>query len=124
MYETRTMALEIRKMTIVAIVVVAIGAFVIYPSGLKSISMGILIGGFSGLWGFAMIVSLCERIDGSTMNAKAYAFRSYTRRYLMYAVVFVLSVSQGANIFALLAGMLLHKGSILLYTWKHRKEDD
>ena len=72
MYETRTMALEIRKMTIVAIVVVAIGAFVIYPSGLKSISMGILIGGFSGLWGFAMIVSLCEKIDGSTMNAIPY----------------------------------------------------
>lgn len=124
MSETRTMAMEIRKMTILMILLAAIGAFVVYPNGLKSISLGILIGGFSGLWGFSMIISLCEKIDGSTMNAKAYAFRSYTRRYLMYTIVFVLSVSQGANIFALLAGMLLHKGSILLYTWKHRKEDD
>lgn len=124
MSETRAMALEIRRLTILLIVVAAIGAYIIDPNSLKTISLGILIGGFSGLWGFAIIISMSARIDGNTTDVKAFAFRSYTRRYLMYAVIFVLSVSQGASIFALLAGMLLHKGSILIYTWKHRKEDD
>lgn len=124
MDETRKMAHEVRLITAILMLILAGGAWVIFPDGFRSISMGIVIGAFTGMMGFNMIVHMADRIDGDSLDVKARAFRSYTRRYLLYAVIFAMSAMVGVNIIALLAGMLAHKASILIYTWKHRKEDD
>lgn len=124
MKETKIMAHEVRWITAQLMLVLAIASILIFPGEFKTISMGIVIGSFTGMMGFTMIVNMAAHVDGDTMDVKAGAFRSYTQRYLIYAVIFAMSASMGVNVIALLAGMLAHKASILIYTWKHRKEDD
>lgn len=124
MSESKIMAHEVRGITMIIMVILALVAWLLFPGEVKSISMGIIIGAITGMMGFTMIVNMAERIDGDTMDVKARAFRSYTRRYLAYALIFALSAIAGVNVIALLAGMLAHKASILIYTWRHRKEDD
>lgn len=124
MNETRTMAHEVRIITALLMMIFAVLSMVIFPHQFKEITMGIVVGAFSGIMGFNMIIHMADQLDGDSVDVKARAFRSYTRRYLLYALIFVLSASVGMNIIALLTGMLAHKASILIYTWKHRKEDD
>lgn len=124
MNETRKMAMEIRVISAVMMVVLGALSMLCFPNEFKSITMGIVIGTMCGLLGFNMICTMAERIDKDTLDVKNRAIRSYTRRYLLYAVIFALSAGIGINLIALLAGMLAHKVSILLYTLRHRKEDD
>lgn len=124
MNESKIMAHEVRLITAILMVLLAVISLVVFPGEFKTVSMGIVIGSFTGMMGFTMIVNMAEKIDGDSLDVKSRAFRSYTRRYLVYAVVFAMSASMGVNVIALLAGMLAHKASILIYTWKHRKEDD
>lgn len=124
MSETRKMAMEVRGISAVLMVVLGLLSILLFPNEFKSITMGIVIGTICGLMGFTMICNMAERIDGDTLDVKNRAIRSYTRRYLLYVVIFALSASIGVNLTALLVGMLAHKASILLYTLRHRKEDD
>lgn len=124
MSETRKMAMEVRGISAVLMVVLGLLSILLFPNEFKSITMGIVIGTICGLMGFTMICNMAERIDGDTLDVKNRAIRSYTRRYLLYVVIFALSASIGVNLIALLVGMLAHKASILLYTLRHRKEDD
>ena len=64
--------------------------------------MGILIGSLTGIMGFNMIQNMVGHIDGELADIKSRAFRSYTRRYNMHAVIFALSAIAGAHIVALL----------------------
>lgn len=124
MSETRKMAMEVRGISALLMVVLGLLSIILFPNEFKSITMGIVIGTICGLMGFTMICNMAERIDGDTLDVKNRAIRSYTRRYLLYVVIFALSASIGVNLIALLVGMLAHKASILLYTLRHRKEDD
>lgn len=124
MSETRKMAMEVRGISAALMVVVGLLSMIFFPGEFKSITMGIVIGTICGLMGFNMICNMAERIDGDTLDVKNRATRSYTRRYLLYAIIFALSASVGVNLIALLVGMLVHKLSILFYTLRHRKEDD
>lgn len=124
MNENQKMANEIRLITAVDMLVTAFVSQLIFPGTFKSVALGIVVGAFVGIMGFNMIYRMAENIDGDTLDVKNRAMKSYTRRYLMYAVIFVLSASVGMNVIALLVGMLAHKASILIYTMKHRKEDD
>lgn len=121
--ETRKMGQEIRVLTLVLMAVACILCFLLFPAYRKEGISGILIGSLTGIIGFNMITNMVGRIDSDMPDIKARAIRSYVRRYLLYAVIFALSVIAGANILGLLVGMLLHKASILLYSYKHRKED-
>lgn len=116
--------MEIRKLTALLMVLVAVVSILVFPGQFTSVTMGIVVGAFTGLMGFNMICNMVNRIDGDTMDVKNRAIRSYTRRYLMYAIIFALSASTGMHVIALLSGMLLHKGSLLLYSFLHRKEDE
>ena len=124
MNENQKMANEIRLFTVVDMVVAVLVSQMIFPGTIKMIGMGIVVGACTGIMGFNMICRMAENIDGDTLDVKNRAMKSYTRRYLMYVVIFVLSASVGMHILALLVGMLAHKASILIYTMKHRKEDD
>lgn len=124
MDENQQMAREIRLYTAILMLVLAFVSMFLFPGQFKSIPMGIVIGSFTGLLGFNMIYKMSNAIGEESVDVKNRAVRSYTQRYVMYAVIFALSASVGANIVALLVGMLAHKASILLYTLKHRKEDE
>lgn len=115
---------EIRLITAVIMLICAFGSLLLFQDSFKSITLGILIGAFSGLMGFNMIVNMSKRIDGDTLDVKNGAMKSYTRRYLLYTVIFALAALEGVHLLALLVGMLCHKSAILVYTFIHRKEDD
>ena len=123
MDETRKMMMEVRAITLLMMGIGCLLAALLFPSIWKQAVGGVAIGAFTGLMGFNMISNMVSRIDGEMADIKARAFRSYTRRYLLYAIIFGLSAIAGMPIAALLAGMLLHKLSILMYSWKNRKED-
>lgn len=124
MDETKLMAMQIRVYTAILMVVCAILSLLLWPDGFKSIAGGIVIGAFTGLMGFNMICNMVRHIDGDSMDIKAGAYRSYLRRYLLYALIFSISVSQGVSILALLVGVFTHKIAIFIYTIKNRKEDE
>ena len=123
MNETRKMGMEIRVLTFILMGIACILCFLLFPSYRKEGILGIVIGSLTGIMGFNMITNMVGRIDSDVPDIKARAKRSYVRRYLIYAIIFALSVIAGANILGLLVGMLLHKCSILLYSFRHRKED-
>ena len=111
--------MEIRIITLLLCAAGCVICIILFPGAWKQGVMGILIGSLTGIMGFNMIQNMVGRIDGESRE-----FRSYTRRYMLYALIFALSAIAGAHIAALLVGMLLHKCSILIYSWKHRKEDE
>ncbi|MFR2738631.1 MAG: hypothetical protein ACLTDX_12890 [[Clostridium] innocuum] len=124
MNETRKMGMEIRILTLLLCAAGCVVCIILFPGAWKQGVMGILIGSLTGIMGFNMIQNMVGHIDGELADIKSRAFRSYTRRYMLYAVIFALSAIAGAHIAALLVGMLLHKCSILIFSWKHRKEDE
>lgn len=123
MDEVRKMGMEIRLITLLLCALGCMVCLILFPAAIKEGVLGIVIGSLTGLMGFNMIQNMVGRIDNEQADIKLRAFRSYMRRYLLYALIFALSMMAGAHVIALLIGMLLHKCSILLYSWKHRKED-
>lgn len=122
MNETRKMGMEIRVITFILMGIASVICLLLFPAYRKEGVLGIVIGSLTGIMGFNMITNMVGRISIDSPDIKARAMRSYVRRYLIYAVIFALSVIAGANILGLLVGMLLHKCSILLYSFRHRKE--
>lgn len=120
--ETKQMAKEIRVITLGLTAVLALVGWVIFPGNENHIALGIIIGSLTGLLGFQMILRMSESILEDNGENGAYA--SYLNRYLFYMLVFALSIWRGIHVIALVVGMLVHKASILIYTWRHRKEDD
>ena len=123
MNETANLKKEIRRISLSLSVAAALVSSVIFKDSFSSIGVGILIGTLSGLIGFNMIVRMSESIELYEDASKA-GYAGYLRRYFIYALIFGLSAWRGVNVIALLAGMLCHKASILLYVFLHRKEDD
>lgn len=124
MNELDTMNKEIRLYTLIAAVILSLLSFLIFAEQGKAVGIGILIGAFCGLIGFQMIVHSANSLQADTKNPKSKAYRAYLLRYLLYAAVFALAIKEGADTIALLIGILAHKACILIYTYRHRKEDD
>ena len=120
MNELQRMNREIRIYTLVTAVMLSVAGVLVLPAYGKEIAVGIMIGALTGLIGFQMIIQSAS----STQNPKGKAYRAYLLRYLVYAAVFAFSIKEGVHIVALLIGMLAHKACILIYTFRHRKEDD
>lgn len=81
-----------------------------------------MIGALTGIIGFSMITHMSNTIE-LYGNPKAKGYSSYVKRYAIYTLIFALAAWRGVHVLALLAGMLLHKGAILIYVFLHRKED-
>lgn len=122
MSENRMMAREIRWITIILTLITCGLSLMICKGQFSTIGIGICIGALSGLIGFNMIVQMADTIEYYG-NAKAKGSSNYALRYIIYALLFGISVYKGVHILALLVGMLCHKASILLYVFIHRKED-
>lgn len=124
MSDTDRMVKEIDRITLVLTGVLMLVSVIGFPHMVKTVALGIAIGALTGLLGFHMIRNMANRVVDSALEDGSSAYRSYLNRSLLYVAIFAISISQGVNVFALLAGMLAHKVSILIYTWRHRKEDD
>lgn len=118
--EISLMSREIRRVTILLAVSAALLSLVLFQD-ISHTSTGILIGALCGLIGFDMIVRMSGRLEEEKASAIGYA--CYLRRYLVYGLVFGIAAYRGVPILALLAGMLCHKAAILVYVYRHRKED-
>lgn len=122
MNETTRMSQDIRKITIILTVLVCGASVLLFKGHFRTIGIGIIIGSCCGIIGFNMINNLANRLEMMD-NVKTKTYQSYVRRYALYTLVFALSVYKGVAILALLAGMLCHKASIVIYVILHRKED-
>lgn len=121
--ETTGMSHEIRKITIILGLIVSGLSLIIFQGEFSTIGLGVMIGALTGMIGFNMIVHMCNHIE-LYGNPKAKGYSSYVKRYAVYAIIFMISVYKGINVFALFAGMICHKVAILIYVFLHRKEDD
>lgn len=124
MNELNMMNKEIRMLTLGCAVILSLLGLLIFPEHGKEVAIGVMIGALCGLIGFQMIINSANSLGADTANPKGKAYRAYLLRYLVYAAVFAFSIREGANIIALLIGMLAHKACILIYTYRHRKEDE
>lgn len=124
MNETTQMTKEITKITVCLTTILVCTAIAVFPAQIQSIAFGIVIGSFSGLLGFVMIIQMTNSVLEAAQDNSFKAYASQIQRYLIYALIFGASIYCGVNPFALLIGILAHKASILIYTWRHRKEDD
>lgn len=117
----QAMVRSIRRQTLWLALIVSLLSVVFFYHQWKMIFCGIWIGAITGLAGFEQIVRMTLKL-GEGGNDRAIGVSGYMRRYVFYALVFLCAISVKINPLALLAGMLCHKGSILLYTFIHRKE--
>lgn len=123
MDETRAMSKEISLITLGITLLLIVGSALLAPAMSKQVSLGLAVGSLIGLLGFAMIVHMSNSImtEGEQTDR---AYHSQLHRYLLYGGVIAIWIYRGGNVIALIAGILAHKASILIYTWRHRKEDD
>lgn len=124
MDELKRMTKEICLITLGLTLILMMGSVVLFPTMRKSVSLGIGIGSLTGVLGFVMIVRMAKSMINAEEDEGSRAYQSQMRRYLLYGGVIAICIWRGGNVFALLAGILAHKASILIYTWRHRKEDD
>lgn len=123
MNEIARMNREIRIISLLLMMIVAAICAVIWHDQLLSIAGGVVIGAMCGLIGFAMINNMSANIEHAS-NAKFKGYISYMIRYLFYALIFAVCIYRGINVFALLAGVICHKLSIIVYSVRYREEMD
>lgn len=114
MVEDKKLYMRIRMLTIFFALLASFFLIVVFQRLDKALLVGIWIGVCCGLLGFQSIIRDVGKLSEDMHKSKASLQGAYIRRYSLYAVVFMLSASQGVNVFTLLVGMLCHKVSILI----------
>lgn len=105
---------------LLSLVVAVIGGFLFYDF---FVFIGILIGTLTGLLGYGMIVHMTLSLGIDEKLSKKKGFVNYAIRYMLYAVIFFVSVYFGISVIALLVGFLCHKASIFIYVLVERKDE-
>lgn len=123
MNEVARMNREIRWISLLLMTIVAIICALIWRDQILNVAGGVIIGAFTGLIGFQMINHMSANIEHAS-NAKFKGYISYMIRYIFYALIFAISIVRGINVFALLAGVVCHKLSIIVYSVRYREEMD
>ena len=120
MDEMKKMSISICQYTGILALLCAIIAWVCFGT---SSFIGVGIGAILGIAGFFHIVMFCQRIDGQTDGKKA-GIMNYVVRYLIYGVVMFGFAYLHIPVLSMLAGLVCHKGAILIYSIHTRKEMD
>ena len=81
---------------------------------------GILYGTAMTLAGLAMICTMVSRIDAST--TKGQGFSGYMLRFALYGFCLWMGLKWKLPVLAMMAGILIQKASLLIYTYLHRKD--
>ncbi|MEG0290901.1 MAG: ATP synthase subunit I [Erysipelotrichaceae bacterium] len=115
MMEEKDMIQKIRKLHIMFVIILTILSYLIFKD-FKAIGFGVIIGGLTSMMGFNSIVMMTNKIDSEISGLNRRIYTSYIRRYLMYALIFSLSMVYGVHPLALLAGFISNKLAINLYT--------
>lgn len=105
----------------------AIGILIAIVGGLIffeiRITLGVLIGLFTGLLGYGMIVQMSLSLEPDEKAAKRKGAVNYIVRYLIYGLIFAGFVYLGFSVIALLIGFLCHKLSIFVYCVIEERND-
>ena len=122
MDEMKRLNRGIMMVTVVMAVVVAIVAGIIWNDDILNVSGGVIIGALVGLIGFQMITHMTKDIEHAG-NAQLAGLFGYLMRFVIYAVIFVLSILAGINMLGILAGFTCHKVAIVAYSIRSGKEE-
>lgn len=87
-----------------------------------SIFISVWVGIFTGLFGFKMIVSMVHSLETSAENGQKIGQSGYLRRYIFYGIVFVIASFLDLSVLAILFGIICHKASLLLYTYREKED--
>lgn len=120
--ENKILYHEIRKLTVIILLISSIIAGIIFHDNFKSVTGGILVGGVTSLLGFNMIINMTNKIN-SDMNAHRFAYSNYLVRLLLYGCIFTLAVLSDMNIFAILFGYLSNKLAIYFYVYRNKEKE-
>lgn len=115
----REMYAKIRMITLGLAGICSIGAFVIFKNNPTPYVLGIVIGALLGIISFNMIIKMSSRIMEG--NAERVAVSNYMLRIIGIAVIFVLALNKGIDIFALLIGFICSKIAIQVFAQLERK---
>lgn len=77
---------------------------------------GIWIGCMCALIGFRMIVKMALHLQPDAQKAKKQGIAGYISRYVFYGFIFVICAIKGIPLLSVLAGIMAHKVSLLIYT--------
>lgn len=122
MDEMKQLNRGIVRVTLLLMVIFAVAGGVIWNDKIISVSGGVLIGALTGVIGFQMITHMTNDIERSG-NAQLTGFMGYLLRFVIYAVIFVLSILGGINVFGILVGFTCHKVAIVAYSIRSGKEE-
>lgn len=85
------------------------------------VAAGILIGLIMSLIGYQMIERMVITMPHNEKDGESKAKAGYVMRWGFYAFVLALFAWLGFPILAMLVGILCHKASLLMYTYKSNK---
>lgn len=111
---------EIRKIQFILMIIMTIVSILLFRD-IKVYAAGVIIGSMCAFMGFNSIIKMTDKLHGEMDNIRGRAFTSYLRRYIMYTIVFGLSVYEGVHPLALLAGYMCNKLAIQLYAFRHKE---
>ncbi|MGM9913121.1 ATP synthase subunit I [Floccifex sp.] len=104
------------KVEKISLIVTLIASVIIWIFFGFNAFLGIWIGCMCALIGFRMIIKMAKNLNPDENKAKKQGITSYTFRYLFYGVVLAVSAFRGIPILSVLAGIMCHKASLLIYT--------
>lgn len=106
----------------IATIIVVLGAAILVGIISNNINhgAGVIIGGCSGLIGFALIERFSDRIINQRGGNGMWA---YYFRLLVYGLIITLSMMKGIAILAILGGMMLHKMCVIWVGIRYKEDE-
>ena len=121
MSEFTSMNKKILIYSLIIGIVVAIGSGLLFND--IYVFIGILIGLFTGLLGYGMIVQMALSMKPDEKLEKRKGAINYIIRYIVYALIFGFFVYLKISVIAMLVGFLCHKLSIFIYAILAERND-
>lgn len=82
----------------------------------KNVFIGVWLGDLIALIGFRMIIRMAKNLQVDVEDAKKQGNVSYVTRYFFYGAMILLCAIMGVPVLSILAGMMCHKASLIIYT--------
>ena len=82
----------------------------------KTVFIGVWIGCMMGLIGFNLIIQMTQNLNPDGQKAEKQGRGGYALRYLVYGIILFISAYKGIPVLSVLAGMMCHKASLLIYS--------
>ena len=109
-----SMQKKIEELSLLVSLPVSIIGMILFDQ--KNVFIGVWIGCMAGLMGFNMIIQMAKNLNPDSQEAKKQGRGGYALRYLVYGIILFISAYMGVPVLSVLAGMMCHKASLLIYS--------